>query len=53
MKRFALLVLILSLFGCNGKTGHDLVKNRTIGDALGTTYAITYITTEDRFSRRN
>lgn len=47
-KRFLFLVLMALVCACKGITEQQLIKNRTVGSALGTTYAVTYIDAKEQ-----
>ena len=48
IKRFLLLVLMVLVCACKGVTKPQPIKNRTVGNALGTTYAVTYIDAKEQ-----
>ena len=48
IERFSLLILILLFCACTNATKQQYIKNRTVGNALGTTYAVTYLDTAEQ-----
>lgn len=47
-KRLLCFLFSVLVFGCKDKTERPLLKNKTLGNALGTTYAVTYLDIEER-----
>ena len=47
VKRLWFFLLLVSIFSCKDASERPLLKNRTLGNALGTTYAVTYLDTKE------